>query len=116
VYCLLTDGGTALWLPFGKSIMDSATVGVLALSAYTCAGIAVSIAYWRKTQSSIDYGSLLLSSPFITHEIKVTTPNGWHKKLAPTDELRLVAAYAGLLWPAYLFFCVVFQITKRIAV
>jgi hypothetical protein len=59
---------------------------------------------------------LLLSSPFITHEIKVTTPNGWHKKLAPTDELRLVAAYAGLLWLAYLFFCVVFQITKRIAV
>ncbi len=96
--------------------MDSATVGVLAFCAYTCAGIAVSIAYWRKTQSSIDYGSLLLSSPFITHEIKVYTPNGWHKRLARTDELRLVAASAGLLWPAYLFFCVIFQIAKRIAV
>lgn len=81
---------------------------------YLCFTVATGLAYWKTTQSCF-FGNLLPLPATITKEIEITTANGWHIRLDPTDNLRLVAASAGLLWPAYLLFCVAYRLAKKVA-
>jgi hypothetical protein len=91
--------------------MDSTTALAAAL-AYAGAAIGVATGYWSKTQG-FDYPSLL-PKHLAKQEEKTNLSGGWYMRLEPTDTLRLVAAAAGLLWPAYLLVCLFYQATRKI--
>lgn len=96
--------------------MSNTSTFIMSLLAlvYLCFTLATALAYWNSTQSCLS--QLLPLPPSITQTIKVTISSGWYIKLEPTDTLRLVAATAGLLWPAYLLFSAVYRLAKKIGV
>jgi hypothetical protein len=91
--------------------MDSTTALAAAL-AYAGAAIGVATGYWSKTQG-FHYTSLL-PNHLASREKKTNLSGGWCIGLEPTDTLRLVAAAAGLLWPAYLLVSLFYQATRKI--
>jgi hypothetical protein len=92
--------------------MDSTTTFVFAALAYAGAAIGVATGYWSKTQGT---GHPYLLPNHLVNRIKIMNPSGgWHLQLKPTDILRLIAAAAGVLWPAYLLVCLFYQATRRI--
>jgi hypothetical protein len=92
--------------------MNTPTTFIFAALAYAGAAIGVATGYWSKTQGT---GHPSLLPNHLANRFKKMNPSGgWHLQLEPTDILRLIAAAAGVLWPAYLLVCLFYQATRRI--
>jgi hypothetical protein len=92
--------------------MNTPTTFIFAALAYAGAAIGVATGYWSKTQGH-NHPSLLPNH--LVKRFKIMNPSGgWNLQLEPTDTLRLIAAAAGVLWPAYLLVCLFYQATRRI--
>jgi hypothetical protein len=85
---------------------------IFAALAYAGAAIGVATGYWSKKQG-YDHPSLL-PNHLVNRFKKMNPSGGWNLQLEPTDILRLIAAAAGVLWPAYLLVCLFYQATRRI--
>jgi len=91
--------------------MNSTTTFAFAALAYAGAAIGVATGYWSKMQST---HPPLLPNHLVKRFKTMNPSGGWNLQIEKTDILRLIAAAAGVLWPAYLLVCLFYQATRRI--